>query len=98
MTKHERVRFVIRCIILAAFLYLLAALGASREAQAAEPVRINAASEQQLQQLKRVGPATAKRIIEAREEQKFSSCNDATRVKGIGPKTVEAWGATCSAE
>ncbi len=51
------------------------------------PVNVNTASEAELMRLPRVGPATAKAITAARP---FKSVNELDRVKGIGPKTVEA--------
>ncbi|MEM1350554.1 MAG: helix-hairpin-helix domain-containing protein [Myxococcota bacterium] len=50
---------------------------------------LNDASEQELQQLKGVGPATAARIVEARGRRPFRHPNHLRRVKGIGPKTMK---------
>ncbi len=51
-----------------------------------ERISINSASARQLQDLPRIGPAMAERIIEARP---FHSVDDLLRVRGIGPKTLE---------
>ena len=53
-------------------------------------VDINNASEQELTQLKGVGPAIAKRIITYRNSHgRFSKPDDLLNVKGIGEKTLE---------
>ncbi len=53
-------------------------------------ININAADEQQLQQIKGIGPALARRIIEDRQANgPFRQPADLQRVKGIGPKTYE---------
>lgn len=54
-------------------------------------VRINSASQQELETLPRVGPAMAQRIIEYREQVgPFSTLDDLDQVSGIGPSTLEA--------
>jgi len=53
-------------------------------------IDINCASSQELQQLPRIGPAMARRIIEYRERNgPFQSYKDLLKVKGIGKKTLE---------
>ncbi len=53
-------------------------------------IDLNTATSEQLQTLPRIGPATAKRIIEYRETSgRFSSVEDLANVKGIGQKTLE---------
>jgi len=49
-------------------------------------IDINAASVEELQRIKGIGPALAGRIIAGRPYQK---CGDLLRVKGIGPKTFK---------
>jgi competence protein ComEA len=49
-------------------------------------ININTASEEELQQLPRVGPATSARIVEARPYRRVS---DLLRVRGIGPRTLD---------
>ncbi|WP_353265642.1 ComEA family DNA-binding protein [Gemmatimonas sp.] len=52
-------------------------------------VDVNAATAQELEQLPRVGPALAKRIVEWRERHgPFNSPDDLRHVRGIGPSTV----------
>lgn len=53
-------------------------------------VVLNAASEDELRKLPRVGPSRAKSILALRTKLgKFRSVNDLLRVKGIGRKTLE---------
>ncbi|MCG6954768.1 MAG: helix-hairpin-helix domain-containing protein [Gemmatimonadetes bacterium] len=52
------------------------------------PVDVNRADEAALQTLPGVGPALARRIVEARSERPFSSLEELARVRGIGPATV----------
>lgn len=56
----------------------------------AEPLDINTATEQQLDEVMNgVGPAKAKAIVADREKNgKFKSVDDLERVKGIGPATI----------
>jgi comEA protein len=54
------------------------------------PVNINTASSEQLQQLPRIGPAMAARIIEYRAQNgEFKNKEDLMRVRGIGEKTFQ---------
>ena len=53
-------------------------------------ININTAGKDELVLLPNVGPVTAERIIRYREDYGlFDSIDDLTRVKGIGPKTLE---------
>jgi len=72
---------------------LTALLVLAAVAPAAGEIDLNTASPAELQQIRGVGPATAERIIAAREEGgPFADLDDAARrVKGIGPATVARW-------
>ncbi len=50
-------------------------------------ININTASALQLQQLPRIGPKMAQRIIAWREQQPFLIIDEIKRVRGIGEKT-----------
>ena len=51
-----------------------------------EPIDLNSAPASALELLPRIGPALAARIVEARP---FSRVEEVTRVRGIGPRTLE---------
>jgi competence ComEA-like helix-hairpin-helix protein len=53
-----------------------------------QPVDLNTADEATLETLPGVGPALARRIVEARKQRPFESVDDLIRVRGIGPATV----------
>ncbi len=56
-----------------------------------DQIDVNAASEEQLQQLQGIGPALAKRIVEYRNrEGPFASTAELARVKGIYPAVLAA--------
>lgn len=55
-------------------------------------IRINTASEQELQQLPGVGPALAREIVAYRERYgRFRSLSDLDNVKGVGPARLAQW-------
>ena len=65
------------------------ALAATGFVFAAETIDINSASQQELTQIKSIGPETAKRVIDYREANGlFKSIDDLIKVKGIGKKTL----------
>ncbi len=62
-------------------------------AAVAYKIDLNAAGENELAQVPNVGPKTAAAIVKHREEHgPFKSVEELTRVKGIGPKTLEKVG------
>ena len=62
---------------------------ADSPASLARVIDINTATPAQLEQLPRIGPTLAQRIVEDRDENGlFRSLDDLTRVRGIGDKTV----------
>ncbi len=59
--------------------------------QQARQININQASAEELERLPEIGPTTAQRIVEYRQQQgSFRSPEDALNVPGVGPKTLEA--------
>ena len=63
------------------------ALPVKEEAKDPCQVDLNSAPSSLLQTLPGIGPATAKKIIQAREKRPFSRLSQVQRVKGIGPAT-----------
>jgi comEA protein len=69
-------------------------INAGISAKSKEPfphsINVNTASQKEFEQLPRIGPATAKNILEYREKNgSFKSVDELTKVKRIGPKTLE---------
>lgn len=58
--------------------------GSGRNSSMMQSVRINSASAGELQQLPGIGPALAQRIVETRNNGRFTSADDLLRVPGIG--------------
>lgn len=54
-----------------------------------QKLNINAATAAQLEALPGIGPALAKRIIDARSRRPFTRTSHLKRVKGIGPSTYK---------
>lgn len=66
-------------------------------ATATGAIDINAATVADLQQLPGIGATKAEAILQDRDMNgPFSSCQDLTRVAGIGPATVAAMGDRCT--
>jgi competence ComEA-like helix-hairpin-helix protein len=62
--------------------------GARGSARGPGRIDVNRADEEVLQGLPGVGPALARRIVEARQNKPFRSIDDLVRVRGIGPATL----------
>ena len=70
----------------------------STASSSAGAIDINTASAAQLEGLPGIGPSKSAAIIAERTENgPFSSCNDLTRVLGIGEATIAKLAATCTA-
>lgn len=69
---------------------LLAPCGVAKKKPPAQPVNLNTANSEQLQQVPGIGPATADRILQMRKSYgSFKSVNDLMAIRGIGPKRLE---------
>jgi competence protein ComEA len=67
-----------------------AAGGEAGDAQAGGPVHLNTATVDQLDELPGVGPVTAQKIVDWREQHgAFSSVDDLDAIPGIGPARLE---------
>lgn len=85
MLVHKRM--TLGLIIGVSLAIVLVFTGPGLDAQTKPPlVDLNTASPAELESLKGIGPATAKKIIEARP---YTSANDLTRA-GLSPKNIEA--------
>jgi competence protein ComEA len=59
--------------------------------RASRTLDVNTATAAELERLPEIGPALARRIVEHREAHGgFRSPEELSRVRGIGPKTIEA--------
>lgn len=56
---------------------------------AERPMDLNAASARDLELLPGIGPTLAARIVEERDGAEFRTVAELTRVRGIGPRTLE---------
>lgn len=55
-----------------------------------EPIDVNAATAADLELLPRIGPTLSRRIVEERERGgRFGTVDELTRVRGIGPRTLD---------
>jgi competence ComEA-like helix-hairpin-helix protein len=61
----------------------------ARVSKTEERVNLNTATEAELDALPGVGPGLAKRIVAARQNQRFSSLEDLDKVQGVGPKLLK---------
>ena len=74
-----------------------ASTGAASGAPSANAVNINTASTAQLDTMPGIGPSKAAAIVADRDAKgPFSSCDDLTRVTGVGAKTVSNLRAMCT--
>jgi len=62
-------------------------------------INVNTASASELTSLPGIGEGKGQKIVEEREQNgPFASCQDLTRVKGIGPKTIEKFEHLCTTQ
>jgi len=85
-------RFLYRLPVLAVCLVFLFSAGplAAKKKPPAQPVNLNTATSEQLQQVPGVGPATADKIVKMRKSYgPFKSVDDLLAIRGLGPKRLE---------
>ena len=79
-----------RVLFLTAAAFVALALPGVAAPQPEKPININTATAEELTQLPRIGPVTAARIVEWREENgPFSSTEELLNVQGVGERTYE---------
>jgi comEA protein len=82
----------IRLFLSFLFLSLLfsAAEAAAKKKPPAQPVNLNTATSEELQQVPGIGPATADKILKMRKSYgAFKSVDDLLAIRGLGPKRLE---------
>ena len=69
---------------------LFSPLSLAKKKPPAEPVNINTANSEQLQQVPGIGPATAQKILQMRKSYgAFKSVDDLLAIRGLGQKRLE---------
>jgi competence ComEA-like helix-hairpin-helix protein len=75
---------------LLASLVLAAGTAAATKKPPSQPINLNAASSEQLQQVPGIGPATADKILQMRKSYgPFKSVDDLLAIRGIGKKRLD---------
>lgn len=69
---------------------LVVPYAAAKKKPPTQPININTAGSDQLQQVPGIGPVTAQKILQMRKSYgAFKSVNDLEAIRGIGPKRLE---------
>jgi comEA protein len=85
-------QILIRCLLFVLLLGLIfsASVAAGKKKPPAQPVNINTANSEQLQQVPGIGPATADKILQMRKSYgPFKSVDDLLAIRGLGAKRLE---------
>ncbi len=78
------------CLAVMLFCAFVPSIWAQDVKQDVETININKASVEELIELKLIGPKHAESIVQFRKEHgPFEVAEDITKIKGIGPKTLE---------
>jgi len=88
----SRRRMLIRFLLCFLFLGLIfhAPAAAGKKKPPAQPININTANSEQLQQVPGIGPATAEKILQMRKSYgPFKSVDDLLAIRGLGAKRLE---------
>ena len=71
------------------FLLFIAPCSLAKKKPPTQPININTAGSDQLQQVPGIGPVTAQKILQMRKSYGvFKSVNDLEAIRGIGPKRL----------
>ena len=90
MAPRTSRRVVLAQALVLALLFGIASVPVVAAAQTSGVVNSNTATSEQLQQLPRVGPTVAQRIVEHRESNgRFTMVEDLLLVQGIGDRTFD---------
>jgi competence ComEA-like helix-hairpin-helix protein len=82
------IRFLL--FFLLAGLIFPASASAGKKKPPAQPININTANSEQLQQVPGIGPATAEKILQMRKSYgPFKSVDDLLAIRGLGAKRLE---------
>jgi competence ComEA-like helix-hairpin-helix protein len=82
------IRFLLFFLLLG--LILSASTTAGKKKPPAQPVNLNTANSEQLQQVPGIGPATADKILQMRKSYgPFKSVDDLLAIRGLGAKRLE---------
>ena len=80
--------FAIRFPLILILLFGTGAL--AKKKPPAQPVNINSATSEELQQVPGIGPATAEKILKMRKSYgPFKSVDDLLAIRGLGPKRLD---------
>src|SRR6266404_3107234 len=85
-------RFPIQLLSIVLFLGLIfsASADAGKKKPRAQPVALNTATSEELQQVPGIGPATAEKILQMRKSYgPFKSVDDLLAIRGLGAKRLE---------
>src|SRR5882724_170906 len=87
----RRLAFAQYCFLLTVLLLFSAVSAtATTKKPPVQPININAANFEQLQEVPGIGPATADKILQMRKSYgPFKSVDDLLAIRGIGPKRLE---------
>src|SRR5260370_6329560 len=81
-------RFAIRIPLILCLLFSTCVF--AKKKPPAQPVNINTANSEQLQNVPGIGPATAEKILQMRKSYgAFKSVDDLLAIRGLGPKRLE---------
>jgi competence ComEA-like helix-hairpin-helix protein len=88
LLRRIRIRYFFSLLFLS--LIVSASATAGKKKPPAQPININTANSEQLQQVPGIGPATADKILQMRKSYgPFKSVDDLLAIRGLGAKRLE---------